>query len=124
MIKPLTVSEAQAELDAAIARLSALREEVDKAEQARDRARYALRDARVNADADLPRATLVTTNWRGSKPERQEVVIVKRTAKRITVRLPGFDHCYTFRMGWSDVWREYPAPKGWNSLTRTLEVPS
>lgn len=81
-----------------------------------------LRDAKVAADAHLPRAAIVTYGWRSGKRESQiEVVVVKRTDKSVTVRVPGADSTRQFRLK-GEKWRPYPSTKSsWASNWQALE---
>lgn len=118
----MNVAEAQAAVDAAAARVKELQAELRAAEQARMSAISELRDAKVRADDVLPRARMVTTEWRNAKGISEEVVVAKRTAKQITVRRPGDDHEFMFRQDSSGTWRRYPRPQGFFSTYVTLEI--
>jgi hypothetical protein len=120
--KPLTVDEAQAALALAGDELQRLNAAAKASEGAYEIARMALSDARLRADEGLPRAKLIWCSWRGTKDSEREVVIIKRTAKRITVRWPGATQTSTFSLDGSGVWRQYPKPTRWNSPRSILEI--
>lgn len=117
---PAAVVEAQAALDAARARHAEAVQEEKAAMAAVAAAQGALIEARTMADDGLPRAEMLLTIF--GKTTRCNVVIVRRAAKTITVRRPGEPEEYSFRIGWGDVWREYPAKNGYSSTQRTLEI--
>lgn len=120
--KLLTVAEAQAALDVAGDELERLNAAVKVSERAYKIASMALSEARLRADEGLPRANVIWYSWRGIKNSEREVVIIKRTAKRITVRWPGATHTSTFSLDGSGVWRQYPKPTSWNSSFSILEI--
>ena len=85
------------------ARLVAQRE-LERATQARFEAVQALQDARVRADARLPRAYIFVPAWQ----ERLEVVIERRTAKMIVTRSPGRSDEQKWRKSVAGKWRQWP----------------
>lgn len=96
----------QSELQRAHWKVKSLEEQITEAQQA-------LREAKIAADADLPRATVLTySRWGRASATRTEVVIVKRTDKSATVRRPGMESTTQYRpTKYSGQWRVYPAPK-------------
>ena len=89
------------------ARLSAQRE-LERATQARLEAVQALQEARLRADAGLPRVTMVLDAWGRLNPIRTELVIERRTAATIFTRLPGGSDAQQWRKDTRGAWRRYP----------------
>lgn len=85
------------------ARLSAQRE-LERATQARFDAGQALLDARVRADAGLPRAYIFAPAWQ----ERIEVVIDRRTKREIVTRAQGSAVEQKWRKRADGKWRQWP----------------
>lgn len=102
----------QRELQDANSKVESLKSQINDA-------RFALQEARIAADAHLPRATVIThSRWIRNSESRTEVVVVKRTERSATVRKPGFESTTQYRPGkHSGQWRVYPAPK--NRFTDT-----
>ncbi len=119
----MSVAEAEAAVAARKASVAAFAKELAAAKAALDVAEHDLRAAKVNADMQLPKARMRTSRgWKGGS-DTDEVVIVKRTPKQITVRLPGHDVEYSFRRSDSCIWSQYPRPKSkFGSTYKTLEI--
>lgn len=119
----MTVEQAQAAHDAAKSRVEALNAELVTAKFKLAAAIDELQDSKVRADDVLPRARIVRHNWHLRDGKRSEtVVIIKRTAKQITVRQPGQDYEFVFRQDRSGKWSQYPKPRGFQSTTIKLEL--
>lgn len=117
----MTVDEALAAVGAAVGRVVAAAAEMKSAEACRAEALRLLDAAKVRADNALPKARLVSTTWRGNRSV-SDVVVVKRTAKRATVRRPGLVDEKSFRLGKDGRWRQTPRPEGMMETYHTLEI--
>ncbi len=119
----MSVAEAEAAVAARKASVAAFASELAAAKAALDVAENALHKAKIAADMQLPTARMVVSRgWKGGS-DTEDVVIVKRTPKQITVRRPGHNVEYSFRRGGSGIWREYPMPKTmFGSTSKTLEI--
>ena len=89
------------------ARLSAQRE-LERATQARFEAAQALQEARLRADASLPRAVVVRDVWHERNPIRTTVVVERRTEATIYTRLPGGGDERQWRKNARGEWTLYP----------------
>lgn len=124
MSEPMTVAEARDALDDAQRRCKAAEEALKAARDEVAIASSEVLQARLRADADLPRAKLVKRAWRSSETTTEEVVIVRRSPKQITTRYPGGEYTMAFRHDGTN-WREYPAPRdNWCRTSITLELPA
>ena len=83
-------------------------------------AEQALQKAKVRADDHLPRAESCAAGWAAGKVIRRAVVIVRRTAKTITTRTPGYpeEQQQQWRKDKDGKWRQWPD----RGSTRWLEV--
>ena len=95
------LERAKAVRDRANATLKAAMQAVFDAEQA-------LQKAKVRADDHLPRADSCTAGWAAGEVIRRAVVIVRRTAKTITTRTPGYPEEQQWRKGKDGKWRQWP----------------
>lgn len=126
-------ADAKHALDTAIAEENAAMEQVGKALRALESARQHLseslektRKARVDSDAFLTKCTIVVSKRYGSGGvERIPGVVVRRTAKEITVRAigegPSDEKRYRKNKFNSERWGIYPSEKGICSATRFVE---
>ena len=94
----------------ALERAKAVRDGANAALKAADQA---LQKAKVRADDHLPRADSCAAGWAAGKVIRRAVVIVRRTAKTITTRTPGYPEEQQWRK-----WRQWPG----RGSTRWLEI--
>lgn len=78
----------------------------------------ALQKAKVRADDHLPRADSCAAGCAAGKVIRRAVVIVRRTAKTITTRTPGYPEEQQWRKDAQGKWRQWPD----RGSTRWLEV--
>ncbi len=107
--KHMSIAEARAAVDAAAKRVAERKQDLMNAEAAHSSACVALRSAMLRADEALPKAVMVTIDWLGSKRCSCDVVIVRRTAKQINVRIPGDTTVVrSFRQDRYGAWFEYP----------------
>ena len=97
--------------DEANATLKAAMQAVHDADQA-------LQKAKVRADDHLPRAESCAAGWAAGKVIRRAVVIVRRTAKTITTRTPGYPEEQQWRKDTAGKWRQWPD----RGSTRWLEI--
>lgn len=108
--------------EGALERAKAVRNEADAALSAAMQAVFdaeqALRAARVRADDHLPRAYSCLRSWAAGKVTRSAVVIVRRTAKTITTRVPGHPEEQQWRKDKDGHWRQWPD----RGSTRWLEI--
>ena len=85
-------------------------------------AEQALQKAKVRADDHLPRAESCAmgwaAGWAAGEVIRRAVVIVRRTAKTITTRTPGYPEEQQWRKDKGGKWRQWPN----RGSTRWLEV--
>lgn len=107
------LERAKAVRDGANATLKAAMQAVFDADQA-------LQKAKVRADDHLPRADSCAAGWAwaAGKVIRRAVVIVRRTAKTITTRTPGYPEEQQWRKDAQGKWRQWPD----RGSTRWLEV--
>ena len=105
------LERAKAVRDGANATLKAAVQAVFDAEQA-------LWRAKVRADDHLPRAESCVMGWASGKVIRRAVVIVRRTAKTITTRTPGYPEGQQWRKDKDGKWRQWPD----RGSTRWLEI--
>ena len=105
------LERAKAVRDGANATLKAAVQAVFDAEQA-------LWRAKVRADDHLPRAESCVMGWAAGKVIRGAVVIVRRTAKTITTRTPGYPEEQQWRKDKDGKWRQWPD----RGSTRWLEI--
>lgn len=116
----VAVLAAEIAVNGAKRRVEQLQIELKAAEADLGKAYEALNDARLAADAKLPTAEMEVFDWCGRKTTRSDMVITKRSAKSITVRYPGTDSGFTFRVDGGGSWREFPRPKGLRNVSRKL----
>ena len=95
------LERAKAVRDGAIAILKVAMQAVFDAEQA-------LQKAKVRADDHLPRADSCAAGWAAGEVIRRAVVIVRRTAKTITTRTPGYPEEQQWRKDKDGKWRQWP----------------
>lgn len=105
------LERAKAVRDGANAALKAAMQAVFDADQA-------LQKAKVRADDHLPRAESCAAGWAEGEVIRRAVVIVRRTAKTITTRTPGYPGEQQWRKDEGGKWRQWPN----RGSTRWLEV--
>ena len=110
-----SLAAAETALREAQAHYTRLKDETDQALKRCHAAGDALQAARIEADSQLPKATMKHSNGR-----TEQMVVVKRTAKEIRARRPGSPSVIRFRHEGAEWW-QYPRPSGWGSRAR-LEV--
>lgn len=66
--------------------------------------------ARVERDAELPRAVVRPHSRGWGNTLEYEVCVIKRTAKSVWVRLPGGKEDHQYRLNKSGAWAPYPKP--------------
>ena len=79
----------------------------------------ALRAAKVRADGHLPRADSCIESWVEGRTIRHAAVIVRKTAKTITTRMPGHSEERQWRKDKAGKWRQWPD----RGSSRWLELP-
>lgn len=117
--KDVAVLAAEIAVNGAKRRVEQLQIELKAAQDELGKAYGALKDARLAADKKLSSVKMETCHWSG-KTEITEMVVDSCTPKSITVRYPGLDSGFTFRVDARGKWRQYPRPKGFCDLHRTL----
>lgn len=117
-LSPLRTADVLA-AEEALERAKAVRNEANATLKAVFDAEQALQKAKVRADDHLPRAESCAAGWAAGKVIRRAVVIVRRTAKTITTRTPGYpEEQQQWRKDKDGKWRQWPD----RGSTRWLEI--
>lgn len=126
-VKNASVAKAEAHLEAMKAQVSAAEAAQARAVAALNEAYKALRQARIAADSDLPKCTIVHTDWRGRVQDdniRPGVVVRQTPAGMLVVRYVGEDIEHRFKRDADGVFRQQARRMGtFGSVMELRDVP-